>query len=68
MKDKLIEIKTTMRIEDQSDGESKITFTISGFPNRLVAGLYAADLLAMRDINMHEEIGEYLRDEKETLH
>mgnify|MGYP003119021127 FL=1 len=68
MKDKLIEIKTTMRIEDQSDGASKITFTISGFPNRLVAGLYAADLLAIRDINMHEEIGEYLRDEKETLH
>ena len=55
-------------IEDESDGESKITFTISGFPNRLVAGLYAADLLAMRDISMHEEIGEYLRDEKETLH
>jgi|TARA_R100000231_G_scaffold38892_1_gene33977 hypothetical protein len=68
MKDKLIEIKTTMRIEDQSDGESKITFTISGFPNRLVAGLYAADLLAMRDINMHEEIGEYVRKDKETLH
>ena len=68
MKDKLIEIKTTMRIEDQSDGESKITFTISGCPNRLVAGLYAADLLAMRDISMHEELGEYLRDEKETLH
>ena len=68
MKDKLIEIKTTMRIEDQSDGESKITFTITGFPNRLVAGLYAADLLAMRDMNMHEEIGEYVRKDKETLH
>ena len=63
-----IEIKTTMRIEEQDNGESKITFTISGFPNRWIAGLYAADLLAMRDINMHEEIGEYVRTDKETLH
>ena len=50
MKDSLIQIKTTMRIDEKKGGESVITFTISGFPNRLIAGLYAAELLAMRDI------------------
>ena len=69
MKDSLIQIKTTMRIDEKKGGESVITFTISGFPNRLIAGLYAAELLAMRDIKMHDELGEYTaKTDKETIH
>ena len=61
-------IKTVMDIKEEEEGAVEIVLKIKGFPNKMIAGLYAAQLMALRDDNMHEDETEYNLLEEGTIH
>ena len=60
-------ILTTMEVNEDEEGAVQIVFKIKGFPSKVVAGLYAAQLLAIRDAALHEGDDEYF-GEGGTIH
>ena len=61
-------IKTIMDIKEEEEGEVEIVLKIQGFPNKMLASLYAAQLMALRDDNMHEGEAEYNLTDEGTIH
>ncbi len=58
-----------MRIDEDDNGKASITFEVIGFPSKEVAGIYAAQLMVLRDAEMHGELSDYDSDiDKGTLH
>jgi len=61
-------IKTVMDIKEEEEGAVEIVLKIKGFPNKMIAGLYAAQLMSLRDDNLHEDETEYNLLEEGTIH
>jgi hypothetical protein len=60
-------ISTTMELNEDDEGSVQIVFRIKGFPSKTLAGLYAAQLMAIRDATMHDGDDEY-NIQGSTLH
>lgn len=62
-------LQTVMRIDEDDNGKASITFKVIGFPSKEIAGIYAAQLMVLRDADMHGELSDYETDiDKGTLH
>ena len=58
-----------MRIDEDDNGKASITFEVMGFPSKEIAGIYAAQLMVLRDTEMHDELTDYESDlDKGTVH